>query len=341
MISGKRLNPFFGNAAADYTRVLNYGNEIEDYNLFSRMNRENLLGFVTTKTLTSEPREGNPKPRIWWKTPSNYRFPPFCDDDFKIEYEQGIQSMGLPNVGIYNFPFEKCEVPTVVSFVGKNKDETKAMTKYVSDKAKKNQNIFQVEYNGACPNVSGCPSCYKENILEHLKIVRENIDIPIFAKIGYFPEEDRLINFGRKIEDIGINGVTAINSPPGMEINANTRKTVTAMKYGGIFGTGLKPLALRTVNILHDNTDMEIIGLGGVYKPSDAIEFLLAGANAVEIGSKFVSAVNSNYFDLTMLSNEELGGYWRGFLMAFKKGINEYMEEKKIESLEEIIGKLD
>lgn len=342
-ISGKRLEPFYGNAAADYTRVIcrgllipiPIGDETKDYRLFSELHKKGLLGFVTTKTLTSEPREGNPEPRFAWTKTTYAKVPPLYDE-FDFEFEQGIQSMGLPNVGIYNYPFEKCDAPTIVSYVGKSKDETKAMTKYLDEKAKKNQNIIAVEYNEACPNVPGCPSCYKEDSLEHLKKVRENTDLPIFAKIGYFPEEEKLIKFGKKAEDIGIDGITAINSPPGMEINIETRKSVVK-KYGGVFGRGLKPLALRTVNILHENTDLDVIGLGGIYEYSDAIEFLLAGANALEVCSKFISKVHSSYDE----KEDVVDYYWAPFLGEFKKDIENYMERKDIKSLTEIIGKLE
>jgi len=319
VICGKRLEPFYGNAAADYTRVLlSDGNEIKDYSLFSNLAKQGLLGFSSTKTFTSEKREGNPDPRFAW-----------------IEKDvQGIQSMGLPNVGIYNYPFEKCTVPTIVSYTGKNKEETKAMTRHVDEKAKKNPNIFAAEFNLTCPNVSGCPSCYVRNDIEHLKTVRENTDLPVIAKIGYFPEGDRLIEFGREAENMGINGIVAINSPPGMGINIETGRSVVS-KYGGVFGKGLKPLSLRTVNILHENTNLDLIGLGGVYKYSDVVEFLLAGAKAVEISSRFLSAASD------ACSEKDVIHSWKQLLGEFRSDTENFMERKGFESLEEIIGKLE
>ena len=321
VISGKRICPFYGNAAADYTRILwpETCNEVTDYKLFSNLRKQGLLGFIETKTEMIEKREGNPEPRHAWTR----------------EFEQGIQSMGLPCVGIYDYPYEECDSPTIASYVGKTKEEAKIMTQYLDEKAKKNPNIFAVKYNVACPNVPGCPSCYKEDSLEHLKIVRENTSLPVFAKIGYFPEEDRLIEFGKKAEDIGINGVTAINSPPGMGINIETGRSVVK-KYGGVFGRGLKPLALRTINILHENTNLELIGLGGVYKYTDALEFLRAGAKAVQLCSVLNSEIaKSNYLTKTIL------GIWSPFLRNFKQNLENFIEEKGIKSLEEIIGKIE
>lgn len=329
LISGKRIEPFFGNAAADYTRAIEFQlsywskpfDEITDYKLFSRLVDEKLLGFITTKTLTTEPRRGNPHPRFAWTR----------------KFVEGIQSMGLPNVGMYEYPFEECGVSTIISYVGKNIEETKAMTKYLGEKAKKNSNMFAAEYNLACPNVPGCPSCYKEDSLEHLKIVRENTSLPVFAKIGYFPEEEKLIMFGKKVEDIGINGITAINSPPGMGIDIETGSSVVK-KYGGIFGRGLKPLALRTVNILHENTNLELIGLGGVYEYSDAIEFLMAGAKAIEISSRFIK----DLMDYKPQDTEDIvDSYWAPFLRGFKMNTEDFMDRKGFKSLTEIIDKIE
>jgi len=325
-ISGKRLNPFFGNAAADYTRAIwpETGNEIIDYEMFSKLNKDGLLGFVTTKTLTAETRKGNELPRF------------YIDNSLR----NGIQSMGLPNVGIYNYPFEKCDAPTIVSYAGKDREETKAMTQYIGEKAKSNQNIFAVEYNLACPNVPGCPSCYKEDSLEHLKAVRENTKLPIFAKIGYFVEDCKLIDFAKRSEDLGVNGFSAINSPPGMGIDVYSGRSVVK-KYGGVFGEGLKPLAVRTVNILHENTDSDIIGIGGIYKYSDSIEFLLAGANAVQISSKFISEILKNKGAFTEIWDVKKDSCWEDFLSEFKTKTEHYMRKKDIWSLEEIIGKVE
>ena len=321
MICGKRLEPFYGNAAADYTRVRwpHDCNEVTDYKLFSSLHKQGLLGFIETKTEMIEKREGNPEPRHAWTR----------------EFEQGIQSMGLPCVGIYNYPYEECDSPTIASYVGKTKEEAKIMTQYLDEKAKKNPNIFSVDYNTQCPNVPGCPSCYEESSLEHLKIVRENTSLPVFAKIGYFPEEDRLIQFGKKAEDIGINGIVAINSPPGMGIDIETCKTVTARKYGGVFGRGLKPLALRTVNILHENTNLELIYVGGIYEYSDAIESLRAGASAIQL----CSALNSKI--ATVARQEDIPSGLSSFLTNFKQDSENYLDRKGIKSVTEIIGKLE
>jgi dihydroorotate dehydrogenase len=319
VISGKRLCPFYGNAAADYTRALwpELCNEITDFNLFSKITKQRLLGFVTTKTLTNEPREGNPHPRFAW-----------------IRDDLGIQSMGLPNGSIWNFPFESCNVPTIVSFTGKATEETKTMTQFLDENARKNKNIIAVEYNLACPNVPGCPSCYKEDSLEHLKTVRENTGLPVFAKIGYFPEEEKLIMFGKKAEDIGINGITAINSPPGMGINIETGRSVVK-KYGGVFGRGLKPLALRTVNILHENTNLDVVGLGGIYEYSDTIEFLIAGASAVQLCSIFINKITK------VTNQEDVADIWSKFLISFKQNLENFIDRKGIESVIEIIGKIE
>lgn len=323
-LCGRRLSPFYGTAAADYTRVIYGGNEVEDYELFSELCKKGLLGFVETKTETIEGREGNPDPRFAWTT---------------HDLDQGIQSMGLPCVGIYNYPYEKCDVPTIASFVGKSKEETKVMTRYLDEFGKKNKNIIALDKNGACPNVPNCPSCYKEDFLEHLKVVRENTSLPVFAKIGYFPEEERLIKFGKEAENIGINGIVAINSPPGMGIDTEMQSSVVK-KYGGAFGKGLKPLALRTINILHENTNLELVGTGGFYEILDSMEFLLAGANAVQFSSRLISEVYPRDNE-TDVGKEDVLKRWTYFLRSFKSGEENFMERKGKNSVEDVIGRLE
>jgi dihydroorotate dehydrogenase len=322
-ISGKRLEPFYGNAAADYTRVICGGNEIEDSKLFTRLHKQGLLGFQTTKTLTYEPRKGNDEPRFVF-----------------TGWRQGLQSMGLPNVGIREYPFS-CDMPTIVSYTAKSLKEAEWMTRYLDEKAEEEPNIFALEYNTACPNVSGCPSCYKDDSIEHLKTIRGNTRLPVLAKIGYFPEEDSLISFGRKIEDIGINGVTAINSPPGMRIENG--RTMTAKKHAGVFGKCLKPLGIRTINILHEKTNLsDLIGLGGIYDFSDAAEYFQAGANAVEICSVLTDLVaNPAYSDVGYNGGDIDDLYWAPLLERFKKNAQRFMERKGIESISEIVGKLE
>jgi len=167
-----------------------------------------------------------------------------------------------------------------------------------------------------------------------LKVVRENTELPVFTKIGYFPEEERLVQFGKKVEDIGINGIIAINSPPGMGIDIETGKSVVK-KYGGAFGRGLKPLALRTINILHENTNLDLIGVGGAYEWSDSIEFLRAGAKAVQ----FSSAYNSKIAAINR--QEDIVGTLSSFLIEQKQKLESHLERKGIKSATEIIGKIE
>lgn len=270
ILFGKKLNPFVMNAAANY-----FENEITDYMNFSEIVKKGFLGAVVTKTLTHEERKGNPEPRI-----------------ARISEGKFIQSMGLPNFGYRAFPFEKIEVPTIVSYLGKDKKETEEMTRYINEKTK-GKDVIALEFNLACPNVPGCPSCYKQNGIELLKTVRENTSLPISVKIGYFSDRDQLFEFGKRILDIGINGVTAINSPWGLSFKNNNY--AVAMKYGGISGRGIKELALGTIHFLNEKfPEIELIGVGGIFTLEDALDFKRAGARAIQICSALQEQINQS-----------------------------------------------
>lgn len=106
-------------------------------------------------------------------------------------------------------------------------------------------------------------------------------------------------------------------------------------KYGGVFGRGLKPLALRTVNILHENTNLDVVGLGGIYEYSDTIEFLIAGASAVQLCSIFINKITK------VTNQEDVADIWSKFLISFKQNLENFIDRKGIESVIEIIGKIE
>ena len=257
-----RKKHILSNAAANY-----FLDEYGDYNIFSKLCKKGLLQRVVTKTFTSEGREGNPGKRV----------------DFA---EEGIvQAMGLPNKGLYAFPFEKCDVDTTVSFVSKTVEEAREMTEYINEMSSKNKYINKIEFNMGCPNVSGCPSSSKgeDPIIE---TVSEISNLPVYAKIEYFSNRDQAILFANYFENIGVVGVVTINSPWGYSGD------LLKNDYAGISGPAIKRMGLGMTKLISDNSKLKVIGVGGIYSAKDAEDYFLVGASEVQLCSFFLKRVN-------------------------------------------------
>jgi dihydroorotate dehydrogenase len=292
VVCGKRLENFLGNAAGNYTgSIWKKGNEIKDYELFSELVNQHFLGFVTTPVLSVG---------------------------------------GTSFSEVLTYPFEMCNVPTIASIRGKDKEETRTVTKYLNGKVKNNPNIFAVEFSPNCPGDQNCPSCYRlgscdADPLDYLSEVVGNIDLPVLAKINFIPEREGLIEFGKKIEEKGVRGVVAVNPFPENESNS--------AKHNGV-ERKIKNFTLNTIKTLHDETKLDLIGVEACGY-SDALSFLRAGAKAVEPCSKFTSVVKKNgaWTDISSYP-------WQKFLEDIGSDVKRYMERRGLKSLEEIIGNL-
>lgn len=272
---------------------------------YSELVNLNKIGAIVTKSITVNPREGNPPPRIA-ETPAGM-----------------LNAIGLQNEGLQKFidealPFlEKYEVPLIVSIAGETAKEfielAETLSKYPKVKA--------LEINISCPNVEKGGmlfGCAPEGTEEVVKTVRQATGLPIIVKLSPNVTDIRII--AKKAEEAGANALSLINTILGMSIDVNTQKPRLGNITGGLSGPAIKPIAVRMVYEVARAVKIPIIGMGGITTAEDAIEFFLAGASAVQIGT-------GNFVDPQCS-------------IKVIDGIKKYLEGKKLSGLKDIIRKL-
>jgi len=225
-------------------------------------------GAVVTKSIGLKPKEGYSNPTV-------------------IELEHGIlNAMGLPNPGIESFGEEilkikKLNIPIIGSIFGSNSEE-------FAELAKKMQNYGAdaLELNMSCPHAKGygleigADSKLVEKIASKVK---ESVSIPVFVKLSSnIPD---LVDIAKSAEKGGADGIVAINTVKAMKIDLELKMPVLANKIGGYSGKAIKPIGVRCVYEISKNVDIPVIGVGGVTTGEDALEYIMAGASAVQVGS--------------------------------------------------------
>lgn len=225
-------------------------------------------GAIVTKSIGIQPREGYANPTL-------------------VELEYGLlNAMGLPNPGIDLYKEElqalqKSNVPLIGSIYASTADEFLSL-------AKKMQHFGAdaVELNVSCPHAKhyglevGCDPQLLQEIITCLK---HHLDIPIFVKLS--PNIIDLVDIARAVEAARADAIVAINTVKGMKIDLETQRPILANKIGGYSGKAIKPIGIRCVYDIAQNVHIPIIGVGGVTTGEDAIEYFMAGATAVQIGS--------------------------------------------------------
>jgi len=241
-----------------------YAREFESYMDLNR------LGAIITKTVTLEPRPGNPPPRIA-ETPAGM-----------------LNSIGLPNVGVERFCSEKLPYLTalstriVVNVAGKTGEDFVR----VVERLDSIERIDAFELNYSCPNVKqGGLSFSADPVLAQqvTRAVRQATRKPIFAKLT--PNVTSISDIGLAVQDGGADAVSAINTFVGMSIDVRTRRPVLSTVTGGLSGPAIRPLALAKVYELCKRLDIPVIAIGGIMSAEDALEFFFAGAKAVQVGT--------------------------------------------------------
>lgn len=241
-----------------------YAREFQD---FLDLNR---LGGIVTKTITLEERPGNPAPRIA-ETPAGM-----------------LNSIGLANVGIDEFvrakmPFlQTLDTGIIVNVAGKSAEEFPEIIQRLEDVP----GIDAYELNYSCPNVKQGGLEFSSNpvVAEQVTAqIRKCTRRPIIAKLT--PNVTAIAAIGKAVENAGADAVSAINTLVGMAIDIRTRRPRLATIKGGLSGPAIKPVALARVYDLYKAIHIPIIGIGGIMNVSDVIEFLLAGAVAVQLGT--------------------------------------------------------
>ena len=261
------------------------------------------LGAVTIKGTTLEPRPGNPQPRIA-ETPAGM-----------------INSIGLENPGVEVIcrdvlpKVAEYGSPIIVNIAGHEIEDYGKVAAILD----KDDNCAAIEVNVSCPNVKNggmALGTKAELIYETTKTVRENTKKPVIMKLS--PNVTNIVEMSQAAEIGGADALTLINCLLGLAVDIKTKKPVIANVVGGLSGPAIKPVALRMVYQVHQAVDLPIIGLGGIVCWQDAVEFLLAGATGVSVGT-------GNFIDPSLT-------------MKVIDGIEQYLIDNGYDDVHDIIG---
>ncbi|MCC9090112.1 MULTISPECIES: dihydroorotate dehydrogenase [Bacillus] len=229
-----------------------------------------MLGGIMIKATTLEARFGNPTPRV-------------AETGAGMLNAIGLQNPGLKGVLENELPWlEQFDTPIIANVAGSQVDDYVEVAKQISQA----KNVHALELNISCPNVKtgGIAFGTDPNMAASLtKAVKEVSSVPVYVKLS--PNVANIVEIAKAIESAGADGLTMINTLIGMRLNLKTGKPILANKTGGLSGPAIKPVAVRMVHEVSQAVSIPIIGMGGVQSAEDVLEFLLAGASAVAVGT--------------------------------------------------------
>ncbi len=228
------------------------------------------LGGICTKGLSLLPRAGNPPPRIW-ETPAGM-----------------LNAIGLANIGVEAFIRDKLPLlrerhATVVANVFATSVEDFVA---LAERLDGEPGLSALELNVSCPNVThGGIEFGRDRKLaaEVTRAVRAATRLPLWVKMS--PEANNVVEVAKACQDAGADAISAINTIRGMAIDTDTMRPRLHNRTGGLSGPALRPIAVRIVWELAGALEIPVVGIGGICRASDALEFLLAGASAVQVGT--------------------------------------------------------
>jgi dihydroorotate dehydrogenase (NAD+) catalytic subunit len=275
----------------------------EEYAPFVDLNR---LGAVVVKGLSLEPRSGNPPPRIM-ETPSGM-----------------LNAIGLQNIGVRAFITEKlpflrrCDTAVIANIFGETLDEYRRVAETLSGA----DGVHAIEINISCPNVKKGGIAFgasPEAAAEVTRKVRGETDLPLIVKLT--PNVTDIAEIALAAEAAGADAVSLINTLTGMSVDIERRRPHLANVTGGLSGPAIRPVALRMVWQVVRAVKIPVIGIGGIMTASDALEFLITGATAVQVGTaNFVNPACT---------------------MKIIDGIGNYLHRHAIGKITELIGSLN
>jgi dihydroorotate dehydrogenase (NAD+) catalytic subunit len=261
------------------------------------------LGAIVCKGTTLKPREGNQQPRL-------------------VETASGvINSIGLQNIGVKAVIKDKApiwagwRVPVIVNIAGDNIEEYGEIARELDGV----KGISGIEVNISCPNVNAGGAAFGANpdcAAEVVKAARAATSLPLTVKLT--PNAADIVEVAKAVEAAGADAVSLVNCYKGMVIDIDKRKPVIAKLTGGLSGPAVKPLALALVYEVAGGVKVPVVGCGGITTGSDALEYIMAGASAVMVGSATFSNPRAS--------------------LDVLEGIQSFMEKEGIKSLKEIIG---
>lgn len=277
-----------------------YGEEFAEY-----MDLES-IGALITKGLSLKPKAGNNTPRIV-ETPGGM-----------------LNAIGLQNVGIEAFIAKKLpflsgvDTPVIVNLYGNSLEEYGELAARIDGI----EGVAGVEVNISCPNVKqggivfGTDPAAARQVVE---LVRKSTSKPLIVKLS--PNVTDIVSMAKACVDAGAEALSLINTLTGMAIDLNSRRPVLANVTGGLSGPAIKPVALRMVWQVSRAVKVPVVGIGGIMSAADALEFILAGAAAVQIGT-------ANF--LTPAASQEIAA-----------GMEQWLLENRVGSIRELTGTLD
>jgi len=268
------------------------------------------LGAMVLKGITLKPKMGNPPPRII-ETPSGM-----------------LNAIGLQNVGLEilikeKLPYlQKYNTPVIINISGDILEEYVELARKLDEVSQgKDKNIAGLEINISCPNVKKGRMAWgadPQSTYQVVNEVRKVTSLPLIAKLSPNVTDIRVI--AQAAEEAGADAISLINTLVGMAIDINSRQPKLANIRGGLSGPAVKPVALWLVWQVFQTVNIPIIGMGGIMDAHDALEFIIAGARAVSIGT--ANLVNPKA------------------TIEIIKGIEEYLIENEIEDVNELVGSL-
>ena len=268
--------------------------------VFERLYNEN-IGAVVTKSISVDPMKGYPNPTV-----------------IPIGGGSYLNAVGLSNPGVNAFSKELSKnknIPIFISLVGSAEDEFSKMVKSFDS-----LNILGYEINLSCPHVSKMGMEVgddPETVSKIVSAVRMNTRKPVSVKVGVGSVD--VIDIARIAIDAGANMITAINTLRAMSIDVETMMPILSNRIGGLSGSAIKPVGVRCVYEISKKLQVPVIGCGGVSSWQDVIEYMIAGASAVQIGSI-------------------LGSTGPRIFKKISRELKKYVEKKGMKNISEIIG---
>ncbi len=265
----------------------------------------NRLGAIIVKGLSLKPAPGNPPPRT-------------------VETCGGmLNAIGLENIGLAAFVKEKLpflqslDTPIILNIYGQNIDEYAKLAERIHDL----EGVAGIELNISCPNVKAGGIAFGTDpkmAFQVTKLVREKTRLPLIVKLS--PNVTDVGTIARSVEEAGADAVSLINTITSMAVDVETRRPKLANKVGGLSGPAIKPIALRMVWETVQAVALPVIGIGGIMDASDALEFLIVGAQAVQVGT--ANFVNPRA------------------TVEIAEGLENYLIKKDIPDISQVIGSL-
>jgi dihydroorotate dehydrogenase (NAD+) catalytic subunit len=261
------------------------------------------LGAIVCKGTTLKPREGNPQPRL-------------VETDFGL-----LNSIGLQNIGAGALVKEKApiwatwRVPVIVNIVGESVDDYAQLARELDGVA----GISALEVNIGCPNIKAGGAEFgsrPETAAEVTRVVKASTSLPVLAKLT--PNTADIAEVARAVAKAGADAISLINTLKGMAIDTSRRRPLLGGITGGLSGPAIKPVALYMVYEVAGAVEVPIVGCGGIATASDALEFIMAGASAVQVGTASFANPRAP--------------------LDILEGIEQFMKKEGIKNLTELIG---